>query len=1493
MDDRKPSVKCPCGHSFDIPPAQLFQDVACPQCGKVILASNAAPTAPKSDSQKKLKSETLKPVKDPLKSTRSEASGPAPAKNDPPTQRKAPLFMKDGPLPAPIPGYTFLKRLGQGGMGEVFLAKQESLDRHVAIKLLPPDLSKDKAYVQSFMKEARSAGKVTHENIMGSIDVGESNGRYFFVMEYVQGETLFRLIKQQKTIPEAKALEIARQVARGLRHAFQMGLIHRDIKPQNILITPEGQAKVCDFGLATELKSDDAVHGEDEENVHTTPAYASPEQCRAESLDHRTDMYSLGVTLYEMLAGRRPFIASTPKELMTKQVTEQPQPPKAINPAISEAANQLVLRMLKKHKDERPKTYDELLSAFEAVTKTPTPKTVRGPSGGDGLLPRKIPLPALIGAAAAALLLVVGIVVFATRKPAVVEIPASTATLDPEVQRTVDDMKAIERNSRGKPGEYATVRAKWKALEDKYASTPHRAIFAGGRVDFETAVNAEADAAAKEAIDEATRSLDLNQPADAIAALRRFPGEFSGTPAGNRVAAKMVEIERAANDKFFDALQAVNGLVSAGKFEEARHRLLNLKASAALDSGGELRPQRKAQIEELLKRIDTAIAEAKNKPLDPVVKDQPSVKPADVKPSLPEKSPEVKATPAKGPENSVLPAAAAAHYAVLRDPAERSASDKRLAAAGFFSQGASKSAFHHAAAIFLARDEAAWKLEGPALAGLQEYLASPELNHAEPGRRSEGLTPERHQKLLELLIQKIAESSAGSVDALQLFACAHLQEISAKKGKLDPALLIQGKFAKGPIADLWGPASSVIRIEIAGLLLKPPGLWVPRATETAMIAGDFPTRYLGVLCTIKDQTFDAAPAMERWKKLGPTGPDPAAWTKFGDAVADRIKQETTCELCLGQGRYACSACAGTGAQFCATCRGVGKVIDPSEGTNLTCKSCSGRRMVACTVCLGARGSKCGDCDGKKTRPLLMGTHYRMFLDLGLCDVCAGTGNMFTAVAYPCHSCDGAGRSMDGVIKEFAKLPAWALKGREGRMLHATLRWLARHQSPNGSWSTSSWNTHCPETGCKETRAGVFDHGLTSLALVAFLNAGIGPDSTVRFGNVPLGPVVRKAMGWIVSQQQAEGVITNTESVKPVLENALAAWALFTAVQLAPVGETYTEKDRTAMREVALRSLKWAMNAQTRGAGWGYTVGANSDTWVTSWNAMALLAAKEVGVEIPKLNQGYILQWLDAVTDKKDFHLGYMPAQMGKVNLAGNEAFHHHDTLSALGSLVRLQLEGKPSATYAAADKLLERDLPNSDPMRRDYCYWYFGTLFMAYHEQRRGALWTLWTQSYLREALTLGLRRGDERPHPLPPPQPAPRPSRKEVGFPVTRRGFANQHSAWNRGRSPAAPFPSFACSGSGASPSGRPPGTPTSPPSRPSESSTCGRTGSGAARGTTTATSRSSTPPSSRASTTATWSWRTTPAPSGPSSRSSSATRTSSRGSRGASGGSATVCGG
>ena len=141
--------------------------------------------------------------------------------------------------------------------------------------------------------------------------------------------------------------------------------------------------------------------------------------------------------------------------------------------------------------------------------------------------------------------------------------------------------------------------------------------------------------------------------------------------------------------------------------------------------------------------------------------------------------------------------------------------------------------------------------------------------------------------------------------------------------------------------------------------------------------------------------------------------------------------------------------------------------------------------------------------------------------------------------------------------------------------------------------------------------------------------------------------------------------------------------------------------------------------------------------MTAWGAAALLAARDAGVDLPKLNLSYILQWFDAATDKKDYHLGYTPALMGKVNLTGNETFLTHDTLSAFGGLMRLQIEGKPSNTVTAAERTVSMDMPNPDPLRRDFCYWYFGTTLLAQRDQRKGTAWTNWSQSVVRESLTL------------------------------------------------------------------------------------------------------------------------------------------------------------
>ena len=1289
MDDRGPSFQCTCGHAFTVTPSTAGLTPPCPKCGK--------PGVP------------------PAQQTPGGVS-----------PRKAQSGIVEMPPANLVPGYEIQKRLGSGGMGDVFLARQTSLDRQVAIKLLPAELGKDKAYVETFLKEARSAAKVSHENIVGAVDFGEAGGRAFFVMEHVEGDTLFKVVRQKGALPEARALDIARQVAHGLRHAHKQGLIHRDIKPQNIMITPEGKAKILDFGLARDVSKDKGVQTE---FVHSTPAYASPEQCRGEAaLDHRSDLYSLGITLFEMLTGRRPFSGDTARKVMNKQVTEAPPEPRTIRPELSPNAEKIVLRMLRKQPAERFQTYDDLIAALDAAAGMPA--TVRRASGQHlkpAALPAKRPLPLLAGGAAAAVALAV-VLVFALGgkkkeeeagvRPAVPAPPAA----DPGVERALADAREFQQRSEGRHADYPAVRARWRELEAKYRGTPHHPRFTAPLAEFEGRMAAEADQIADSVLARADAHVKAGRLADALSALREFPDALAGSQANNRIGAKVLEVERALLTRFTEGQQEVQALLAALKFSDARSRLHLLRMALTLrDAKGaeDIPAQFRDGLEQLRQKIDADQLAAAKKADTP--------KPPDVPVTPPEDPPPVAAPVKGGPPVPAL-GKKGAPFLVLHQAALRSPADKRAEAAAVFGANSGKSALYAAAALFLARDEAAWKLAPQAVQVLDAYLAAAVTTEAEE------LTAEMHQAALVALAGQIAALGEAPLEAFHLFACAHVQEIQAKKGKVDPAAAAQARLAKAPVSELWGPAATVGRIEMAMLLSAPYGLRAARAAELAAGAADFPSKYLGALCSVKDPAFDAAAAQARWRKLAAEAPD-AGWARYCESVADKIKAATTCEACLGQGRYPCPSCSAQGASVCGACRGTGYTVDPDTG-KISCTACKGRKMFACAGCNGAKGLKCAGCDGKKTRATLPGGHFRWAIDLGICPACDGTGSPFVLAAYPCSKCEGYGRILEDVAREYGRLPAW-LKSREGRALFLGLRWLALHQSPSGAWECTKWHANCPDKGCDPAPAGVLNLGTTSLGLLAFLNAGLGPDSEVELGGLPAGKVVRGAIEWILSCQQPDGAIVSGKTIKPVYEHLVATYALYVAAVQSVPGESFTEKDRSALREAAMRALKAALALQAKGGGWGYTAGAAGDTWVTSWGGLALLSAKEAGIEVPRANFVAILQWYDGVTDKRDLHVGYSPTQMAKVNLTGFETFAHHDTLSAFSGLVRSLIEGKATAAVAAADKMMLADLPNPDPLRRDYSYWGLGTMFLLQREQRKGTAWTQWTNATVRELLSL------------------------------------------------------------------------------------------------------------------------------------------------------------
>jgi len=276
-----------------------------------------------------------------------------------------------------IPGYRIISKLGAGAMATVFKARQLSLDRVVAIKVLPKRLSENVEYVERFYKEGKAAAKLNHANIVQAIDVGEASGYHYFVMEYVEGDTLHELLDEKKVLPEADALGYIIQIARALEHAHHQGLIHRDVKLKNIMLTPDGVAKLADMGLARE--ADDAATAEAEAGrAYGTPYYISPEQIRGEvDIDFRADIYSLGATLYHLVTGRVPFDGDTPAAVMHKHLKQPLTPPDHVNTGLSAGLGEVVEVMMAKDRRYRYASTTDLLMDLEAIAAGQAPLLAR------------------------------------------------------------------------------------------------------------------------------------------------------------------------------------------------------------------------------------------------------------------------------------------------------------------------------------------------------------------------------------------------------------------------------------------------------------------------------------------------------------------------------------------------------------------------------------------------------------------------------------------------------------------------------------------------------------------------------------------------------------------------------------------------------------------------------------------------------------------------------------------------------------------------------------------------------------------------------------------------------------------------------------------------------------------------------------------------------------------------------------------------------------
>jgi len=288
-----------------------------------------------------------------------------------------------------IPGFEILTRIGRGSQAVVFKARQVSMDRVVALKILDKRVARTADFKERFVKEARSAAALSHNNIVQAYDVGEHKGLNYFVQEYVEGTTVADVLRERnRAFGEDEALGIIIQIAEALAHAHSRGFIHRDVKPKNIMLTPGGVAKLADMGLARQVSDAESALAE-AGKAFGTPYYIAPEQIRGDpNIDFRADIYSLGATLYQMVTGRVPFDAPSPQQVMQKHLAAPLTPPDHIVTTLSAGISEVIEVMMSKRPRDRYQSTDDLLMDLKAVRDGNPPALARQivDAGGESVL---------------------------------------------------------------------------------------------------------------------------------------------------------------------------------------------------------------------------------------------------------------------------------------------------------------------------------------------------------------------------------------------------------------------------------------------------------------------------------------------------------------------------------------------------------------------------------------------------------------------------------------------------------------------------------------------------------------------------------------------------------------------------------------------------------------------------------------------------------------------------------------------------------------------------------------------------------------------------------------------------------------------------------------------------------------------------------------------------------------------------------------------------
>ncbi|HYG74038.1 MAG TPA: protein kinase [Planctomycetota bacterium] len=357
-----------------------------------------------------------------------------------------------------IPGYTILDRIGAGGMGTVYKAKQISMDRVVALKILNERYSSNSEFVDRFIREARAAGKLNHPHVIHVHDISRANGRHYFSMEYVDGPSVKELLKLEKKIDVNRALDITLQTAKALEFAHENKIVHRDVKPDNIMLTKEGIVKLADLGIAKTFE-EGAASAKEARRVMGTPHYMAPEQALGKPIDHRVDIYSLGATFYHMVTGTTPFAGATAHEILKAHIQQSLPAIQELNPKVPDPVCFIIERMMAKLPEKRYGDMTRLIADIERVQKGVIAGIDRIEAGDSTIMravkdggkapdkkkevdseeaptgeQKKIPAPVMALALAAVFILVVAAVIFIAQQFK----PQETGTATNTTQQTTD-----------------------------------------------------------------------------------------------------------------------------------------------------------------------------------------------------------------------------------------------------------------------------------------------------------------------------------------------------------------------------------------------------------------------------------------------------------------------------------------------------------------------------------------------------------------------------------------------------------------------------------------------------------------------------------------------------------------------------------------------------------------------------------------------------------------------------------------------------------------------------------------------------------------------------------------------------------------------------------------------------------------------------------------------------------------------------------------------